>query len=208
MRPRSSPASSSRRSRSHALGERGVRHLGVHRLDHDLPVRARSRRRPVDHPLRGRSSWPAVTRGHERDRLERPGALRTDRRSPPLPIGVALAWLVPELITTPDDLVWPARIATLLLVLSIAARFPLGLFNNLLVAQQRFDVLEPRQLRRDRSLRRGRGRVPAPRRRADPARSADARRDAAASRATARLAPPRAAGPAASSRSRHARTAS
>ena len=58
-----------------------------------------------------------------------------------LPIGIALAWLVPVLITTPDDLVWPARIATLLLVLSIAARFPLGLFNNLLVAQQRFDVL-------------------------------------------------------------------
>ena len=58
-----------------------------------------------------------------------------------IPIGVGLAWLVPELITTPDDLVWPARIATLLLVLSIAVRFPLGLFNNLLVAQQRFDVL-------------------------------------------------------------------
>ena len=58
-----------------------------------------------------------------------------------LPIGVVLAWLVPELITTPDDLVWPARISTLLLVLSIAARFPLGLFNNLLVAQQRFDLL-------------------------------------------------------------------
>jgi O-antigen/teichoic acid export membrane protein len=58
-----------------------------------------------------------------------------------LPLGVGLAWLVPELITTPDDLVWPARISTLLLVLSIAARFPLGLFNNLLVAQQRFDLL-------------------------------------------------------------------
>jgi O-antigen/teichoic acid export membrane protein len=58
-----------------------------------------------------------------------------------LPIGVGIAWLVPELITTPDDLVWPARISTLLLVLSIAARFPLGLFNNLLIAQQRFDLL-------------------------------------------------------------------
>lgn len=58
-----------------------------------------------------------------------------------LPLGVGLAWLVPELIATPDDLVWPARISTLLLVLSIAARFPLGLFNNLLVGQQRFDVL-------------------------------------------------------------------
>ena len=60
---------------------------------------------------------------------------------PPCRSVSALAWLVPELITTPDDLVWPARIATLLLVLSIAARFPLGLFNNLLVAQQRFDLL-------------------------------------------------------------------
>jgi O-antigen/teichoic acid export membrane protein len=58
-----------------------------------------------------------------------------------LPLGVGIAWLVPELIATPDDLIWPARISTLLLVLSIAARFPLGLFNNLLVGQQRFDVL-------------------------------------------------------------------
>lgn len=58
-----------------------------------------------------------------------------------LPLGVGLAWLVPELIAMPEDLVWPARIATLLLVLSIAARFPLGLFNNLLVGQQRFDLL-------------------------------------------------------------------
>ena len=58
-----------------------------------------------------------------------------------LPLGAGLAWLVPELLTTPDDLVWPARITTLLLVLSIAARFPLGLFNNLLAGRQRFDVL-------------------------------------------------------------------
>jgi O-antigen/teichoic acid export membrane protein len=57
-----------------------------------------------------------------------------------LPVGAALAWLVPIFVETPDDLVWPARIATFLIVLSIAARFPLGLFNNLLVAQQRFDV--------------------------------------------------------------------
>jgi O-antigen/teichoic acid export membrane protein len=58
-----------------------------------------------------------------------------------LPLGVVLAWLVPELITTPADLVWPARISTLLVVLSFAARFPLGLFNNLLAGHQRFDVL-------------------------------------------------------------------
>jgi O-antigen/teichoic acid export membrane protein len=57
-----------------------------------------------------------------------------------LPLGAGLAFLLPELVDTPDNLVWPARISTLLVVLSIAARFPLGLFNNLLVAQQRFDV--------------------------------------------------------------------
>ena len=57
-----------------------------------------------------------------------------------LPVGLALAWLVPVLVETPDDLVWEARVATFLVVLSIAARFPLGLFNNLLVAQQRFDL--------------------------------------------------------------------
>ena len=57
-----------------------------------------------------------------------------------LPVGAAVAWFVPVLVETPDDLVWPARISAFLIVLSIAARFPLGLFNNLLVAQQRFDV--------------------------------------------------------------------
>ncbi len=56
-----------------------------------------------------------------------------------LPIGVALAWLVPWLGHVPADLVWDARVATLLIVLSLALRFPLGLFNNLLVAQQRWD---------------------------------------------------------------------
>jgi O-antigen/teichoic acid export membrane protein len=57
-----------------------------------------------------------------------------------LPIGIVLAFLVPALIGTPSDLVWDARIATLLVVLSLALRFPLGLFNNLLVAQQRWDL--------------------------------------------------------------------
>jgi O-antigen/teichoic acid export membrane protein len=57
-----------------------------------------------------------------------------------LPIGVVLAWLVPWLGHVPDDLVWDARVATLLVVLSLALRFPLGLFNNLLVAQQRWDL--------------------------------------------------------------------
>ena len=58
-----------------------------------------------------------------------------------LPVGLVLAWLVPALVDSPDELVWPARISTFLIVLSIAARFPLGLFNNLLVGQQRFDLL-------------------------------------------------------------------
>lgn len=57
-----------------------------------------------------------------------------------LPIGLALAWIVPWASGTPGDLVWDARVATLLVVLSLAARFPLGLFNNLLIAQQRWDL--------------------------------------------------------------------
>ncbi len=57
-----------------------------------------------------------------------------------LPIGLALAWIVPTAVGAPHDLVWDARIATLLVVISLAVRFPLGLFNNLLVARQRWDV--------------------------------------------------------------------
>jgi len=57
-----------------------------------------------------------------------------------LPVGAGLAWIVPALVETPDDLVWAARVSTFLVVLSVAARFPLGLFNNLLVGQQRFDL--------------------------------------------------------------------
>jgi O-antigen/teichoic acid export membrane protein len=57
-----------------------------------------------------------------------------------LPVGLALAWLVPVLVSTPDELIWPARISTFLVVLGIALRFPLGLFNNLLLGQQRFDL--------------------------------------------------------------------
>src|SRR5688572_15504330 len=55
-----------------------------------------------------------------------------------VPIGIGLAFVLPLIVDTPPDLVWPARVATMLVVLSIALRFPLGLFNNLLVAQQRF----------------------------------------------------------------------
>jgi O-antigen/teichoic acid export membrane protein len=57
-----------------------------------------------------------------------------------LPIGVAVAWLVPWASGAPHHLYWDARVATLLVVVSLAARFPLGLFNNLLVAQQRWDL--------------------------------------------------------------------
>ena len=52
----------------------------------------------------------------------------------------AFSWLVPQLVGAPDDLIWSARIATFLVVLAIAFRFPLGLFNNLLLGQQRFDL--------------------------------------------------------------------
>ena len=54
--------------------------------------------------------------------------------------GAALSWLVPLLIETPDHLVWDARVATFLVAASLAARFPLGLFYNLLGGHQRFDV--------------------------------------------------------------------
>lgn len=57
-----------------------------------------------------------------------------------LAAGAALAWVVPLLIDTPDDLLWEARLATFLVTLSLAARFPLGLVYNLLGGNQRFDV--------------------------------------------------------------------
>jgi len=57
-----------------------------------------------------------------------------------IPAGLVIAWLVPVLVGAPPDLVWPARVSTLLVAAGLAARFPLGLFTNLLVAQQRYDV--------------------------------------------------------------------
>jgi len=54
--------------------------------------------------------------------------------------GVALSWLVPALIEMPDDLVWHARLATFVVTAGLAARFPLGLFYNLLGGHQRLDV--------------------------------------------------------------------
>jgi O-antigen/teichoic acid export membrane protein len=57
-----------------------------------------------------------------------------------IPVGLVLAYLAPLLVDAPEDLVWPTRVATALLVAGIVLRFPLGLFSNLLVAQQRWDV--------------------------------------------------------------------
>jgi O-antigen/teichoic acid export membrane protein len=56
-------------------------------------------------------------------------------------VAVPLAWIVPEAIDIPADLVWPARVATILVAAGIAARFPLGLFGNLLAGRQRYDVV-------------------------------------------------------------------
>jgi O-antigen/teichoic acid export membrane protein len=57
-----------------------------------------------------------------------------------IPIGLALAFVIPAAVGAPHHLVWDARVATLLVVVSLVARFPLGLFNSLLVAQQRWDL--------------------------------------------------------------------
>ena len=56
-------------------------------------------------------------------------------------VGVVLAAIVPYLVSMPHHLVWPARIATLLVVAGFAAEFPLGLFGNLLLGQQRYDLV-------------------------------------------------------------------
>ena len=57
-----------------------------------------------------------------------------------IPVGAAISWFVPALVHMPAHLEWPARISAFLVVMSLAARFPLGLFYNLLGGQQRFDV--------------------------------------------------------------------
>jgi len=56
-------------------------------------------------------------------------------------IGLVLSVIVPYLIAIPNDLVQAARAATLLVVAGFAVRFPLGLFNNLLLGQQRYDIV-------------------------------------------------------------------
>ncbi len=56
-------------------------------------------------------------------------------------VGALLAWLLPWLIDVPDRLVGPGRIALLLVLAAYVARFPLGLYTNLLAGQQRYDVV-------------------------------------------------------------------
>lgn len=63
-----------------------------------------------------------------------------------LVLGGAASWFVPDLIGLGNDLVWPARVASFLVVLGIVARAPFGLFSNLLVAQQRYDVVNAASL--------------------------------------------------------------
>ena len=105
-----------------------------------------------------------------------------------LPVGLALAWLVPELVSTPADLVWPARISTFLVVLGIAFRFPLGLFNNLLLGQQRFDLQNLANFRLDRAVRGPRRDSDPAGRGPDPAGGTDPGHDTAQALASSRLA--------------------
>lgn len=58
-----------------------------------------------------------------------------------LPVAVGLAWAVPAALGLEGDLVWAVRITTLLVVGTVVARFPLGIATSLLLAHQRFDVV-------------------------------------------------------------------
>ena len=58
-----------------------------------------------------------------------------------IPVGLGLAYAAPALVDAPPHLVDATRIATALLVLGFVLRFPLGLFSSLLIAQQRWDVI-------------------------------------------------------------------
>ena len=56
-------------------------------------------------------------------------------------VGVVVAWLLPSLISLHGDLALAARIATLVMVLSLALELPLSLFSSLLKGSQRFDIV-------------------------------------------------------------------
>ena len=58
-----------------------------------------------------------------------------------LVVGGVVAWILPALLGLEGDLVGAARAATFLVVLGAVVRFPLGLFWNLLLAQQRYDLV-------------------------------------------------------------------
>ena len=132
---------------------RGVRDLGVHRRDHDLPGRARHRRSD----RRSSASRPRRTDAAIRRRSTaspRSPSSSTRRsacsRSSPAP---SLAWCVPLLIETPPDLVWDG--ADLDIPRHALTRGPLSA-RPLLQPARRPPPLrpaEPRQLRRDGALR-------------------------------------------------------
>lgn len=56
-------------------------------------------------------------------------------------LGLVLAWIVPWLTDVPTGLVGEVRLATLLLVVGVGLRLPLGLFVSLLSGRQRYDVV-------------------------------------------------------------------
>jgi O-antigen/teichoic acid export membrane protein len=58
-----------------------------------------------------------------------------------LPVAVGLAFAVPPLLGLEGDIVWPARVAALIVAGTVVTRFPLGLASNLLLGQQRADVV-------------------------------------------------------------------
>ena len=66
-----------------------------------------------------------------------------------IPVGAVIAWFVPALVNAPADLVWPARISAMLVILSIAARFPLGSLLQLARRPAALRCAEPRQLHLD-----------------------------------------------------------
>ena len=111
--------------------------------------------------------------GDQPRHLRRPRPLRGDRRAH------ARRRRRPRLVRAaadrarPPDLVWDARVSTFLVTLSLALRFPLGLFYNLLGGRHRFDLQNLGELRRDRALRGPRRAADPARRRPRPARAAD-----------------------------------
>ena len=174
--PRSSPASSSRRSR---CTRSGTRSSGSGRSSARSRCISPSSTSGSARPSSASPRRPAVaaTRGDEPGGLGCACALRGHRRHHARR-GAALAWFVPLLIETPEELVWDARVATFLV--DALARGALSA-RALLQPARRSPALrrpESRQLRRDGPLRRPRGDPDSARRRAGSPRRADVRGDA------------------------------